>query len=453
MKLYKFILPIFAVLAIASCESYTEDLNDDPNAFVVASSDLIIGQVQLALMQHMGSNNARYAAVFSNQMSGGDRQYLTLNTYSPNRGNYNDMWNDTYIAGINNAQLIINDDSASDLIRGIAEILQGTMFADMALLYGDVPFSEAVQPNEFPKPAYDAQATVVAGGISLIESGITKVGAATIAAGYGGARLEGGTWAEAAHTLAARYALAVDDKSKAIDHATKGITSRANDLVTQQGNAQYNRNLMYQFVIDQRQDYLVATDSHLANLLDVNNTDKTRALTTPGDELIFASYFLRDGTYGDPSYRTLVNTNNGGRYAATASMPIATYYENELILAEAKLGSDDSGARGHLNNVRTVLAAQYGSNATGFPASSSTGAALKMEVLEEKYITLIGELVAYHDLRRTGNFIGVPNKLTGDQSATGYPQRFLYPQNEVDTNIENIPSPLPTFFQTTSLFN
>ena len=448
MKLYKFILPIFAVLAIASCESYTEDLNDDPNAFVVASSDLIIGQVQLALMQHMGSNNARYAAVFSNQMSGGDRQYLTLNTYSPNRGNYNDMWNDTYIAGINNAQLIINDDSASDLIRGIAEILQGTMFADMALLYGDVPFSEAVQPNEFPEPAYDAQATVVAGGISLIESGITKVGAATIAAGYGGARLEGGTWAEAAHTLAARYALAVDDKVKAIDHATKGITSRANDLVTQQGNAQYNRNLMYQFVIDQRQDYLVATDSHLANLLD-GTVD--RALTTPGNSLIYASYFLADGTPGDPSYRTLVNTNDGGRYAATASMPIATYYENELILAEAKLGSDDSGARGHLNNVRTVLAAQYGSNATGFPASSSTGAALKMEVLEEKYITLIGELVAYHDLRRTGNFIGVPNKLTGDQSATGFPQRFLYPQNEVDTN-SNVPSPLPTFFQTTTLF-
>ena len=450
MKLYKFILPIFAVLAIASCESYTEDLNDDPNAFVVASSDLIIGQVQLALMQHMGSNNARYAAVFSNQMSGGDRQYLTLNTYSPNRGNYNDMWNDTYIAGINNAQLIINDDSASDLIRGIAEILQGTMFADMALLYGDVPFSEAVQPNEFPKPAYDAQATVVAGGISLIESGIIKVGAATIAAGYGGTRLAGGTWAEAGHTLAARYALASGNNALAIYHADRGISSRASDLVTQQGNAQYNRNLMYQFVIDQRQDYLVATDSHLANLLD-GTVD--RALTTPGNSLIYASYFLADGTPGDPSYRTLVNTNNGGRYAATASMPIATYYENELILAEAKLGSDDSGARGHLNNVRTVLAAQYGSNATGFPASSSTGAALKMEVLEEKYITLIGELVAYHDLRRTGNFIGVPNKLTGDQSATGYPQRFLYPQNEVDTNIENIPSPLPTFFETTTLFN
>ena len=449
MKLYKFILPIFAVLAIASCESYTEDLNSDPNAFVGAPSDLIIGQVQLAVMQHMGSNNARYAAVFSNQMSGGDRQYLTLNTYSPNRGNYNNMWNNAYIDGINNAQLIIKDDTASDLIRGIAEILQGTLFADMALLYGDVPFSEAVRPDEFPKPAYDTQANVVSGAIDLIESGITKVGAASIAAGYGGSRLAGGTWAEAGHTLAARYALASGDNALAISHATKGISSRANDLVTQHGNAQYNRNLMYQFVIDQRQDYLVATDSHLANLLDGTTA---RALTTPGNSLIYASYFLADGTAGEPSYRTLVNTDDGGRYAPTASMPIATYYENQLILAEANLGGNDAVARGHLNTVRTALAAQYGSDATGFPASTASGAVLRKEVLEEKYITLIGELVTYHDLRRNDNFIGVPNKLTGDKSATGYPQRFLYPQNEVDTNKENLPDPLPTFFQPTSLF-
>ena len=452
MKLYKFILPIFAVLAIASCESYTEDLNDDPNGFVVASSDLIIGQVQLAVMQHMGSNNARYAAVFSNQMSGGDRQYLTLNTYSPNRGNYNNMWNNAYIDGIKNAQLIINDEDASDLVKGIAEILQGTLFADMALLYGDVPFSQAANIKEFPKPSYDAQDNVILGAIDLIESGITKVGAASIADGYGGSRLAGGTWAQAGHTLAARYALARKDKGTAIIHANQGISSRANDLVTQHGNAQYNRNLMYQFVIDQRQDYLVATDSHLANLLDGTTA---RALTTPGSSLIYDSYFLADGTVGSPSYRTLLNTDDGGRYAATASMPIATYYENELILAEANLGTDDAGARGHLNKAREVLATQYGSDATGFPPSPSSvsGADLRKQVLEEKYITLIGELITYHDLRRTKNVIGVPNKLDDLPTVLGYPQRFLYPQNEVDTNKENLPVPLPTFFQATPIYN
>ena len=198
---------------------------------------------------------------------------------------------------------------------------------------------------------------------------------------------------------------------------------------------------MYQFVIDQRQDYLVATDSHLANLLDGT---VARALSTPGNTEIYKSYFLEDGTRGEPAFRTLINTDEGGRYAPTASMPIATYYENELILAEAKYEtSDEPGARGHLNNVRTALAAQYGSDATGFPASTSRGTTLKMEILEEKYITLVGELVVYHDLRRNSNSIGVPTK----GNAAQYPQRFLYPQNEVDTNT-NIPSPLPTFFQT-----
>ena len=100
-------------------------------------------------------------------MSGGDRQYLTLNTYSPNRGNYNDMWNDAYIAGINNAQLIINDASASDLIRGIAEILQGTCL--LIWHFSTETFHLAKQCNQMNllNPTYDAQATVVSGGISF----------------------------------------------------------------------------------------------------------------------------------------------------------------------------------------------------------------------------------------------------------------------------------------------
>jgi hypothetical protein len=55
-----------------------------------------------------------------------------------------------------------------------------------------------------------------------------------------------------------------------------------------------------------------------------------------------------------------------------------------------------------------------------------------------------------HDLRRTRNFIDVPNKTTGSTGASDFPQRFLYPQSEVDTN-ENVPSPLPEFFSTTEL--
>ena len=66
-------------------------------------------------------------------------------------------------------------------------------------------------------------------------------------------------------------------------------------------------------------------------------------------------------------------------------------------------------------------------------------------------LVLIGELVTFHDLRRTRNFIGVPNKPTGSTGASDFPQRFLYPQEEVDAN-DNIPSPLPEFFDVTAAF-
>ena len=175
-KTINFISILTALLVVFNCEKYTEGINDDPNKFLVSSSDLLIGQVQLSLMQHMGSNNARYSSVFTNQFSGGDRQYLTLNTYSPNRGNYNDMWFDTYIDGINNANIIIKDESASQLVIGVSEIVRGTLLADMALLYGDIPFSEASNADEFPKPKYDQQSKVIEGSISMIESGLNKVG-------------------------------------------------------------------------------------------------------------------------------------------------------------------------------------------------------------------------------------------------------------------------------------
>ena len=438
-KLFTFITLLFIAF---SCEEYTEGINDDPNAFTVASSDLLIGQVQLSYMQHMGSNNARYTSVFTNQFTGGDRQYLTLNTYSPNRGNYNDMWFDTYISGINNARIILEDENAGELVKGVAEIIRGTLFADMALLYGDIPYSQASNADEFPEPIYDSQATVIDASLNLIQSGISKVGDASITAGFGGNRLSGSTWKEAANTLAARYSISTGNYSSAISFANQGISSRANDLVTLHGTSQENRNLYYQFIIDERQDYLVATDSYLVQLLDGR---VARSLNTPGDSIRFDHYFINDGS------RTLINTENGGRFSQTSSFPLASYYENQLILAEAKFKTnDEDGAREHLNNVRAELRNQFSSDANGFPDSNATGDMLLKQILEEKFITLVGEIVTFHDLRRTRNFLGVPNKTTGSVGASDFPQRFLYPQSEVDTN-PNVPSPLPEFFNTTQL--
>jgi hypothetical protein len=133
-------------------------------------------------------------------------------------------------------------------------------------------------------------------------------------------------------------------------------------------------------------------------------------------------------------------------------MKLASYVENQLILAEAKFKTgNESGALEHLNNVRADLRTQYDS-ADGFPDSDASGNILLKQILEEKYLALIGELVTFHDLRRTRNFIEVPNKPNGSTGASDFPQRFLYPQSELDAN-ENIPSPLPEFFAPTAVLS
>ncbi len=468
-NIIKFLYITFASLLISSCENYTEGLNDNPNAFTQVAPELVIGQVQLAYMKLMESNTARYANIFANQMHGCDRQYLTLNTYSENRANYNDMWNDAYISGIAQAKLIIDNEKSSNTLKGVAQILQGSLYAELALLYGDIPFTQAVNPDEYPNPTFDSQQSVIEGGIALIKAGIANVGTSTtVSAAFGGNRIAGGTWAEAGNTLVARYELSLGNYAAAITAATDGIASRANDLVVQHGTSLDNRNLYYQFTIDARQQYLCAANngsagqqSHLYNLLKsstVSGSAVTRTLATSGDSYRLSHYFI------DSDEIVELNSNTGARFAQTASFPLASYYENQLILAEAnykKSSKDEAAARTNLNNVRTELVAEY--NALGFkdasgngititqndfPTTSATGDVLLRQILEEKYITLIGEVVTFHDLRRTGNFLNVP--LKAGASLSTFPQRFLYPQGEVDNN-SSIPTPTPGFVDKTTV--
>ena len=74
--------------------------------------------------------------------------------------------------------------------------------------------------------------------------------------------------------------------------------------------------------------------------------------------------------------------------------------------------------------------------------------ALLIEILEERYVTFFGQIEGFNDVRRTRKEeVGIrlqPN--TGSL----LPERFLYPQSEIDSN-PNTPSPLPGFFEPTEV--
>ena len=73
--------------------------------------------------------------------------------------------------------------------------------------------------------------------------------------------------------------------------------------------------------------------------------------------------------------------------------------------------------------------------------------ALLREILEERYINFRGQIEGFNDLRRTfkETDIRVPVPLN---FGTQFPQRFLYPQFEIDMN-KSTPSPIPGVFDPT----
>src|SRR5258705_727448 len=79
------------------------------------------------------------------------------------------------------------------------------------------------------------------------------------------------------------------------------------------------------------------------------------------------------------------------------------------------------------------------------PASSLTAdQALVREIFEERYVNFFGQIEGFNDMRRTQNETIVRVPITPN-AGTLLPQRFLYPQSEIDRNTST-PSPIPGIF-------
>jgi hypothetical protein len=433
MKKMKFNLILLTVLSIfSSCSDYTDGINKSPNEFTDAPGDLLIGQANLAVIKINGSQASRISGIWTDQFTGSDRQYISLDSYIVTSGDFDDDWSDLY-TGLAQSKLaetkaIENDDI---FLEGVSKIMQAILLGEATSLWGDVPDSEAGDYITSPNPLYDSQVDVFAHVQDLLTDAISKLGETTVSGTYDTGFKSEGTWSEIAHSLKARYYLVAKDYPAALSEAKSGITL-GNDLLSIHTSSSGSRNLYYQFIVEERGGYLTAGGpSKLHNLL---SGAEPRLLVTPGDSKRKDVYF--DGTE--------LNTNVGGYFAIDSSFPLVSYIETKLIEAEAAQRANGStGSEGLIafNEARTHLASEYSGD---FPLSTSSGINLTNEILEEKYISMIGSLQVFHDARRTNNVLSIPVKST---SATSIPQRFLYPQSEIGAN-KNFPGVIGLFEKT-----
>ncbi|MEM6298567.1 MAG: SusD/RagB family nutrient-binding outer membrane lipoprotein [Bacteroidota bacterium] len=460
MKTHKFFSLLLAALLLlggTACEDLVDDFEEDPNNAPDAPTATIINSVLVSGISATEGEYARLAAMWSRQYTGQDRQYSAYHNYVTGAGDFD--WDTYYVYTTSQADIVIDRATEFDnrLTKGIMLTHKALMFGTATSVWGDIPFSEANRFPEIEDPAFDAQSEVYAGVQALLDEAIADFGS-----GLGGTVDEGGVsyndfyfggdaaaWSAAANTLKARYFMHTGNYASAISAAQSGISSPAGDMTNKHtgGNYGQDMNLYYSFIQVDRNDYFGANDSYMATLVDpASDTYRGNAKTDESARFTFLYT-------SSPDY--FPNTSDDGMFAATAEFPVVTYVENQLILAEAYARTGNAAAAiTALNGARSAHAAQFGTMYEDYVmADFQSGGianggqdmetALLMEILEEKYISMAGQIEAFNDVRRTDNALGIP-PVTGSM----IPQRFLIPQDEINANA-NAPSPIPDLFDPT----
>lgn len=473
-------LLLIAALTFVSCNDLTDGYSEDPNSPSDAPPELMLSGAQVGMILFMEADGARLAGMWDGHFTGSDRQYIALGNYNVSATDFDGPWAQGYANVLGQTKEIRSkaDEVNNRIVKGIAGVVQAQTAGMAAALWGDIPYSEYGNVEEFPNPKYDSQAQVYQSVQTLLDESIADLESAQgVNPGENDIFYNGDTdkWIEAAYTLKARYYLHVGNYEAANTAAQNGISTPDNSMYAEHdASYQGDMNVYYSFSVFDRPAYMSANEAIGPDMYFTRMNGKTNEVARAFHSYLYPSLFnaynigpeinFVDAVYfGAPSIE--------GYYASDAQFPLITYAENELIRAEALTmdgpQQDLNGAVSALNNVREWLRDDYymaayeavtqtprqyddydrtdfeGGGMADVTGSGDVQANLFHEIIEERFFTLQGTYATFNDIRRTGNVLSIPTN-TGSE----IPQRFLIPQTEVNAN-DNVPSERAGLFEPT----
>jgi len=450
-----------------SCTKMYDGQNVDPNNPTAVNAETLLKGMELANISVQVSHIQRITGMWMNQYKGVVLLYQGLGQYDISGEESNDTWQYVYQRIAKQGSVIRQALPTNSLYIGISKIIEANALGTATALYGDIPFSERAD-DAFPVPKFDKQVDVYAGIQKLLTEAITELSTTSPNAVLPNDIFahRSSTWIRIANTLKARYYLETRDYQNAYNAALLGINSTATawkfypPALVPDGDY----NLLNTF-IDQRGGYMSTTGSYLNDVLLKSGQAGNRNNAKTNEDARLKYYKITG---------TSANTELGVA-RKDAPMPLVTYEENLLILAEAgfRLTGFAEGLT-QLNKVRGVLRANLGLatmpptggtilytdyvaadfNAGGIenPGTLTPDKALLKEIVEERYVTLYGTIIPFNDarrLRKLDNDVNIPIPFT-TPTATAHPERVIYAQTEINAN-PNVPSPIPTLLTKTQV--
>lgn len=448
--------------ALTGCKKDFSAINTNSNNPVDVEPDLLLRQVIYDLGDNMSYEGFVAGNLLSQHFSMVDFNLFDRHNLSqPQLGG--NPWPILY-KNLRDNELIlqkVDSDPIYKVYEGPARILKAYMAQQLTDIYGDVPYSEALQGlsgNVTPK--YDSQEDIylAAGGIlDQLDKAIAAIDAYTAPQALGGDILFSGNlskWRKFAVSLKIKALVRISDRDSEI---ALDVAQELQTIFTNGGYMSSNAdNAYFQFTDAQpnsfRMQKLRPGDFNLY-VMSQTSDDIDQSLSDPRFEVLFR------GTGNDPSiYNGLINGIDNAQTTISLSdysLPgtifrentgdlkcsFMTAWETQFLLAEAAFKGYISGSASALYNDGVTNAFDYWNvtlptNYLSSGAGAYNAATGLEQIITQKWISnTINGYESWIEYTRTG----FPNLLPVSASLNGglYPVRMPYPADESALNLNN----------------
>lgn len=463
-KLVKvFIVSVLSAMFFACSEDKMDTINENPNNPEDVATRLVLTDVMTSTALWVtGADYAFYASVYMELNAGTSNQMFNaeMRLGEPSAsGTYNNSWNIQY-RNLRNLKVVIakcsegGAEEGNYLNLGVAQVLSAYQLAMLTDLFGDVPWSQALQPGVFFTPKIDQQETIYNDVFKFLDDAIANFGLVTYSSlGNQDMIYKGNTalWLKAAYALKARYLMRLSHRKADYNGV---LTAIGNSFANAAEELKYSysppdsHNPFNNFNFTSRTGYLGASLS-LKEKLDVRN-DPRRDLfwavlagTVP-PEIVFASngdVSQSTTAYSRSKLSAVVNPSSNPNPFPTYLM---SYHELQFLKAEAhaRLGNITEAEAALKEAIKAAfLKVRSSDNAEAYYTTDVKAlfdANPLREIMMQKYLASYEceGIEAFNDYRRLramgqGDFILLKNPLNAQQS---FPLRFSYGSSDVTTN-------------------
>ena len=452
-----FIIFALSLVALTGCKKFL-DINKDPNNPLAVKESLILTPVEITISTNIvGGFNGTSAAYWMQQLS--------LNQPSPDMETYRILPADVdntwsfyiYPNALQNLKVMIEQAEAAghNQYAAIGKTLFAYTLALTTDVWGNIPYSQALQIPAITLPKYDSQEDVYKGIQSTLDSALYFVNQppSGIAPGsddfiYGGDMKK---WKKYIYMLKARYYLRLSkapgrtaslQADSALTALASGFTSNDDNAAVSYAGTAQAETPWYQNTLPGAGGVVMAK-SFIDTLL-ARHDPRLPILADTNSAGVYAGRPAGIGAGPDPNVYSSLNTFYGGYLpiedisdGSSAPLYLATYSEALFIKAEATFIK--SGATAADPIYRLAIAAHMsmlGVSTADQAAYIATRPALTAgnaveQIINEKYIADFLSVETYNDWRRTG----YPTFTLAANPYVNYiPRRWPYSSTELLTN-------------------